>query len=283
MSRSSDLLLTAVAPVIWGTTFIAITEFLPKDYPLTLAMLRALPAGLLLMLFVRRLPWGGWWWRCLVLGALNFSLFWGLMFFAAYRLPGGVAATLGNFQPPMVIILAYLLLGTPIRLLSVVAVLAGIVGVALLVLAPSTSLDPLGLAAGFMSAASMAAGLVLTRRWMPPVSQITFAAWQLTAGGLLLLPFALLLEPALPPLTWRNVAGITWLSMFGAALTYIIWFRGVARLEAAVVSSLGFLSPLTAVLLGWMLLGESLTAIQITGAVMVLGSIWLNQRAQAPR
>ncbi|MGQ3673525.1 EamA family transporter [Xanthobacter sp. TB0136] len=281
MSRSSDILLTALAPVIWGSTFYVTTEFLPRDYPLTTATLRALPAGLLLLAFTRKLPWGVWWVRSFILGALNFSMFWGLMFYAAYRLPGGVAATLANFQPPIVIILSYFLLSTPIRLWSILAVLAGICGVALLVATPSTALNPSGVAAGLISAGSMAAGLVLSRRWMPPVSLTTFAAWQLTAGGLLLVPFALLLEPPPATITLHNVMGIGWLSVFGAALTYILWFRGISRLETAVVSSLGFLSPLTAVLLGWGLLGEALSAGQIAGALLVISSIWLNQRVQA--
>ena len=99
MSRSSDLLLTALAPAIWGSTYVVTTLMLPADYPLTVAMLRALPAGILLLLAVRQLPQGVWWLRAFILGALNFSVFWALLFVAAYRLPGGVAATLGAVQP----------------------------------------------------------------------------------------------------------------------------------------------------------------------------------------
>ncbi|MCG2601145.1 MAG: hypothetical protein KBO59_26975, partial [Achromobacter sp.] len=95
MSRSADLLLTAAAPAIWGSTYVVTTLMLPQGYPLTVAMLRALPAGLLLLLAVRQLPHGIWWLRTAILGALNFSVFWALLFVAAYRLPGGVAATLG--------------------------------------------------------------------------------------------------------------------------------------------------------------------------------------------
>ena len=53
MSRASDILLTAIAPAVWGSTYIVTTELLPAGYPLTVAMLRALPAGLLLLLLVR--------------------------------------------------------------------------------------------------------------------------------------------------------------------------------------------------------------------------------------
>jgi probable blue pigment (indigoidine) exporter len=212
--------------------------------------------------------------------ALNFSVFWALLFVAAYRLPGGVAATLGAVQPLVVILLARSLLGTPVRGLSVLAALGGLGGVALLVLTPKAALDPVGIAAGLISAASMALGTVLSRRWQPPVSALTFTSWQLTAGGILLAPLAFAAEPALPPLTALNVAGIAYLGLIGAALTYVLWFRGVARLEPAVVSSLGFLSPITAVLLGWGMLGQQLSAAQIAGMVIVVASVWLSQRAQ---
>lgn len=280
MSRSTDLLLTAAAPAIWGSTYVVTTLMLPQGYPLTVAMLRALPAGLLLLLAVRQLPHGIWWLRTAILGALNFSVFWALLFVAAYRLPGGVAATLGAIQPLVVILLARALLGTPVRGLAVLAALAGIGGVALLVLGPKAALDPVGVAAGLASAASMALGTVLSRRWQPPVSALTFTSWQLTAGGVLLLPAALLAEPALPPVTALNVLGIAYLGLIGAALTYVIWFRGIARLEPAVVSSLGFLSPVSAVLLGWALLDQRLSAAQMAGMAIVVGSVWLSQRVQ---
>ena len=214
-----------------------------------------------------------------LLGALNFSVFWAMLFVAAYRLPGGVAATLGAIQPLLVIALARLLLGAPVRGLAVLAAAAGLGGVALLVLTPKAALDPVGVAAGLASAASMALGTVLSRRWQPPVSALTFTSWQLTAGGILLAPAALLAEPALPAFSLLNVAGIAYLGLIGAALTYVLWFRGVARLEPAVVS-LGFLSPVTAVLLGWGVLGQSLSAAQLVGMAVVVASVWLSQRAQ---
>jgi len=129
----------------------------------------------------------------------------------------------------------------------------------------------------------MALGTVLSRRWQPPVSALTFTAWQLTAGGLLLLPVALWAEPSLPPLTARNVAGFAYLGLIGAALTYMLWFRGISRLGPSVVSPLGFLSPVTAVVLGWILLGQILTPLQFVGILVVLGSVWLSQHAQGPR
>ncbi|MER8394734.1 DMT family transporter [Mesorhizobium sp. M0045] len=277
-THRSDLLLTAIAPAIWGSTYIVTTQFLPNFSPMTVAMLRALPAGLLLLAIVRQLPTGIWWLRSFLLGALNISIFLSLLFVAAYRLPGGVAATVLSVQPLIVIFLAAAMLGSPVRPLAIVAALVGIAGVALLVLTPNATLDAAGVAAGVAGAASMAFGSVLSRKWQPPVSLLTFTAWQLTAGGLLLVPVALLFESSIPLPTGANLLGLAWLGLIGAALTYVLWFRGIARLESAVVSSLLFLSPVTAVLLGWVFLDQTLTLPQIAGVVFVIGSIWLAQR-----
>lgn len=277
MARRSDLFLTALAPAIWGSSYIVTTELMPAGMPLTLAMLRALPAGLVLLLAVRRLPSGIWWARVAVLGALNFTIFWGALFVAAYRLPGGVAATVGAIQPLIVIGLAAVWLGVPVTLRAVMAAMAGIGGVALLLLGPEAALDPVGVGAGLIGAVSMASGMVLTRRWQPPVDLLTLTAWQLTAGGLLLVPLAVWLEPGVPVFTAANWMGWLWLSGVGAALTYVIWFRGVMRLPPAAVSSLGFLSPLSAVLLGWVVLGEGLTWVQLIGALVVLAAVYAGQ------
>jgi probable blue pigment (indigoidine) exporter len=273
-----DLLLTAAAPVVWGSTYVVTTELLPGFAPMTVAWLRALPAGLLLLLLVRQLPTGVWWPRVFALGALNFSIFWAMLFLSAYRLPGGVAAAVGAVQPMMVVWLASVLLGSPLQLRSVLAALVGLGGVALLVLTPQVALDPVGVAAGLAGAASMALGTVLTRKWRPPVPLLTFTAWQLTAGGLLLLPVALLLDPPLPTLNTANLAALLWLGLLGTALSYIVWFRGLARLELAVASSLGFLSPMTAVLLGWVILGQTLSMPQLLGISLVIGGIWFGQQ-----
>jgi probable blue pigment (indigoidine) exporter len=282
MSRALDTTLAAMAPAVWGSTFLVTTQFLPDGYPLTAAMLRALPAGLLLLAITRRLPSREWWLKVFVLGAVNFTLFWWLLFVAAYRLPGGVAATVGAIQPLIVLFLARVLLDQRITPLAIVAGFGGLAGVGLLVLTPQASFDPWGIAAAAGGAVSMALGGVLTRRWQPPVPALTFAAWQLTAGGVLLVPVAMLAEPALPPLSTANLLGFAYLCLIGAALTYILWFRGIARLGPAALAPLGFLSPATAVLLGWVVLGERLDAVQTAGFLLVVLSVWTGQRAQRP-
>ncbi|MBG5927293.1 EamA family transporter [Providencia rettgeri] len=280
MGRITVLGLTALAPIVWGSTYLVTTEMLPAGIPLTLAVLRALPAGLLLILVLRKLPEGIWWLRVVILGVLNFSLFWWLLFIAAYRLPGGVAATVGAVQPLIVLFLSYWLLNNRLSAVSIIASIAGVFGVAILLLTPNAVLDPLGIVAGLAGAFSMAAGTVLSRRWQPPVSALTFTSWQLTAGGLVLLPFAIVFEPALPPLSSLNLIGLGYLTLIGGALTYALWFRGLAILGPSSVASLGFLSPVSAVVLGWFYLNQQLSTLQFIGMVVILLSVWASQRAE---
>src|SRR5690242_5372405 len=98
--------LTALAPLSWGTTYVVTSELLPQGHPLFAGLLRALPAGLVALAITRTLPRGAWWGKAAVLGVLNIGLFFPLLFAAAERLPGGVAATLGAVQPLVVAVLA---------------------------------------------------------------------------------------------------------------------------------------------------------------------------------
>ena len=279
--RTPILLITALTPVVWGTTYAVTTEFLPPERPLLAATLRALPAGLLLIALTRRLPRGDWWWRSAVLGTLNIGVFFALLFVSAYRLPGGMAAVLGAAQPLLVAGLTVLLLTERVALRTVLAALVGAGGVALAVLTAAARLDPVGLLAGLAGTAAMALGLVLTKRWgRPDASLLTTTGWQLTAGGLLLAPLALSVEGLPATLSATNVAGYAYLSLVGTALAYTIWFRGLDRLPAARVSLLGLLSPVVATALGWAALGQSLTRVQVLGMVLAFGAVLAGASAQ---
>ena len=133
-SGTGVVLATVLAPVAWGSTYVVATEMLPAGRPLLAAAMRALPVGLLLVVIFGRLPRGSWWWRSFVLGSLNIGIFFALLFVAAHRLPGGVAATAGAVQPLFVAFLAGPLLGERLSAGKVVAGVLGVTGVALLVL-----------------------------------------------------------------------------------------------------------------------------------------------------
>ncbi|MGW2396264.1 EamA family transporter [Kitasatospora sp. NPDC001664] len=278
--RTAALLLTALAPAVWGSTYLVTTELLPPGRPLLAAVLRALPAGLLLVAVTRQLPKGSWWWKAMVLGTLNIGLFLALLFVSAYRLPGGVAATVGSVQPLLVAGLSVALLGQRFTLRTLLSAVVGIAGVALLVLRADAELDAVGVAAALGGAAVMATGVVLSKRWTSPAPLLATTGWQLVAGGLLLVPVALFVEgPPPPSLTDRNLLGYAYLGLIGAAVAYVLWFRGIKVLSPNEVTFLGLLSPLVAALLGWIVLGQSLAPAQLLGAALALGAVVLAARS----
>jgi probable blue pigment (indigoidine) exporter len=270
---------TALAPAIWGTTYLVTTELLPPDRPLLATTVRALPGGLILLLFLRTLPTGIWLWRSLVVGTLNIGAFNFLLFVAAYRLPGGIAAVIMSAQPMLVLILAALLVGDKIRFIHVVACLLGTAGVVLLVFKGTVALDAVGVLAALGGALCMATGITMTKRWGRPegVGLLTFTGWQLTAGGLVVLPFTLLIEGLPTTITGTNLIGFAYLISLGAVISYAIWFRGIEKLPALAVSVLALGSPIVAALLGYVVLDQTLSLLQLVGVVVIIGAALLAQ------
>lgn len=282
--RAGLILLTALAPVVWGTTYIVTTRLLPEGHPLFAALMRTLPPGALGLALARQCPHGSWWWKALVLGGLNMGAFFPLLFVAAQRLPGGVAATLGAAQPLVIAFLAVVLVGERLSGWRVVWGLAGLAGVAMVVLGPDAALDPLGVLAGLGGAISMGTGVVLTKRWGRPegVSALALASWQLAGAGLLLLGPAIVLDGVPPGLDAHAWAGYAWLGLVGALVTYTIWFTGIRHLPVTPTALLGLLSPLTAAALGALLAGESLSALQLGGFGLALAAMVAGQLVRAP-
>jgi len=124
---------------------------------------------------------------------------------------------------------------------------------------------------------------VLTKRWARPTALLTTTGWQLTAGGLLLLPLTLVVEGPPPQLTVTHLAGYGWLAIAGTGLAYTLWFRGIDRLPVSALTFLGLLSPLVATGLGWLVLDQGLTALQFGGVALVLTAVALPQLRTARR
>lgn len=80
-------------------------------------------------------------------------------------------------------------------------------------------------------------------------------------------------------MTLTQAAGYLWLCVAGAMLAYGLWFRGIGRLSPVAVSAMSLLSPVTAVLLGWIFLGQKIEGMALVGLVIVLFSVLSIQRA----
>ena len=157
--------------------------------------------------------------------------------------------------------------------------LVGVLGVALIVLNGDATLDGVGIVAGIFATASMATGVTLTKRWGRPtgVGAMAFAGWQLTAGGLVLAPIALLAEGVPNSVDGSALGGYLWLGLVGGLITYTLWFSGIGRLPVTAVALLGLLSPIVAAILGALVLGQVLGAVQLVGFVLALTAIVAGQ------
>jgi probable blue pigment (indigoidine) exporter len=274
---ATTTLLTALTPVIWGTTFVLSSEVLPQGQPLTTAAIRTLPAGFALVLATRCFRPGVPMRRLLVLSMLNIAAFQALLFVAAQRLPGGIAAVVGALQPLMIVFLSWWIDQRKPHTLTLGAAGLGLAGMGAVFVSTGVRFDTLGLVAAFAGSASLAAGTFLAVRWRDGMPLLPFIGWKLALGGLMLLVPALALEGEPPPLTPGQWMGYAYLSLLGTVVAYILWFRGLALLPPVSVSALGLLTPVTAILLGWLLLGEALQPGQVVGIAVVLASVGVLQ------
>ncbi|OTA15734.1 integral membrane protein [Xenorhabdus vietnamensis] len=273
-----NILLTALAPIVWGSTYIITTEVLPPNMPLLASTIRALPAGILLLLICRTAPKGIWWLRIMVLGLLNIGAFFYFLFVAAEYLPGGTASLIMACQPIIVILLSTCILQTTLTIKHIVSAILGIIGISLLVLNSTTSLNWQGVIAGLAGCCCMALGVILTKYWGRPtnLSLLSFTGWQLTLGGLMLLPVTISIEGLPQDLTVSNILGYGYLCMVGAVFSYIIWFRGIEKLPVVTISFLGFLSAVSAGILGYLFLKQTFSLLQMFGACTIIISVWLS-------
>lgn len=272
-------LTTAIAPIIWGSTYYLTRNFLPPEYPLTAATIRALPAGLILLAITRKLPHGIWWIRTLTISTLTISGFFILVYISGSKLPSSIASMIMALSPIATMAMAHLLLKEKITPRTISGGILGLLGVFTLLGGTTGHLDPIGLLAAGAGMISSALGFVLTRRWKPPVNATTFTAWQLTIGGMITAPIALLAEGIMPTPSMSTTAAFAYIVFFASILAYICWFTGVTRLPASTVSIIGLFNPLTGCILGVLLAGETLTPTQMLGSLVILTGIYAGVRA----
>ena len=265
--------ITAVAPMAWGATYVVTRHLLPADAPLWGAALRALPAGLLLWLLARRMPRGAWWWKAPVLGALNFGGFFVLVYVAAQLLPSSVAASIMALAPLALAGLAWPLLRQRPTTRWALGSVLGIAGVVLIVGLGAEGVSPAGVVASAIALLSSSLGAILTTRWRDDTPLLATTSWQLTAGGIALVVVAAVVEGAPPRVDATGVAAYTGIAVVATALAFVCWFTGLRLLPAGTVGLIGLLNPVTGVVLGVLVGGESLGIGQLVGILAVLAAI----------
>jgi probable blue pigment (indigoidine) exporter len=270
---------TAVAPVAWGSTYFVTRHFLPAGVPLWGGVLRALPAGLLLLALRRHLPRASWWWRSLVLGTLNMSVFFALVYAAAQLLSTSIASTIMATSSLVLMLIAWPVLAERPRLLGVAGACVGIGGVCLMLLTGHHGVNPLGVLASVTAMTLSSVGYVLTKKWSADIDVLSSTAWQLVGGGVVLLPFAVASEGAPPHLDGHALLAFGYVTVLATAVAFAAWFTGLRHLGAGAVGLVGLLNPVTGVLLGAFVAGDRLSGHQFIGLALVLVGVVIGQPA----
>jgi len=267
--------------VLWGGSFFFAKVAVDELEPLTVVFVRVGLAALALnaILLARGInpvrrgsPWAAY----LVMGILNNALPFSLIFWAQTRIPSGLASILNATTPLFTLVVAHWLTrDEKIDAAKVAALLAGLGGVIVLI-GPDLLLEASSLwgqLACLAAALSYAFAGVYGRRFKAlKAVPMDVAAGQVTAGTVLIFPIMLLADrPStlanLPsPSVWLALAGLALLS---TALAYVLYFRILAAAGATNLLLVTFLIPLTAVLLGALVLGERLAPRHFAGMALI--------------
>jgi drug/metabolite transporter (DMT)-like permease len=280
--------LTAFAIIyfVWGSTYLAIRVGVREVPPLILAGMRFFAAGLVLFLWMRargeKSPTGREWRSAALLGIAIFLIDYGLLFWSEMRVASGIAAVMLATIPAMMALCEIIFLGTQ-RLTArlVVGLVIGLAGVAVLMI-PSLSLggapvDKLGAAALIFAALSWSIASVLTRKMPLPESKVMSSGAQMLCGGVALLiaaaafgEFRGFAFAAVSRGTWLALA---YLTVAGSIVGYTAYVWLLHHESPTKVATYAYVNPIVAVVIGYFLGGEALTARTILGTACVLVSV----------
>lgn len=274
----------AALVLIWGSTWAAIRVSLEGIPPLTGVVLRFSLACLLLLALapVFRIRLGAtaverrlWW----INAVLTFTVSYGLVYWAEQWVPSGLAAVIFATFPLFVALLAHFFLpGERLRTASFLGVLLGFVGVAVLY---SEDLGALvgpraGFAAKVMLIAPVASAFanVAVKRWGSGVPPLSVSGVSMGLGALLVVPFAWIGERG-KEITFgtRPVLAVIYLAVVGSAFAFTIYYWLLRRLPATSLSLINYATPVVAVLIGTLWLGEPFTLRILLGAGLIVAGV----------
>jgi drug/metabolite transporter (DMT)-like permease len=284
-------LLVILLAVVYSACFAGIKAGLPFAPPLFSAGLRALVAGLALILLLavwRRplLPSRASWCWVIALGFTSTTLALGAMYLSPGHAGAGVASVLGNLQPVVVLALAAPVLGERITVGKAAALGLGFSGVLLIsfsMLGGSDSSDVFGPLLALLASLSVATGNVLAKRMGAQPHLVAIAAWQLVVGSLPLLASSVLLESGLP-VHWdpQFILILLFLALGVTALPTPIWYWLVRdNNDLGKLTLFLLLVPAFGLALGVALFGETLGTGEIIGTGVILAGVATAARAEA--
>jgi len=273
--------------VVWGTTYLAVALVLRDLPPFTSAALRFLLAGSVLYALLRlrgSRPLHGLPARTVVAsGILMCGLGNGCTVFAMQRVPSGTAALLNSTIPICVTLLDWGFFNRrrP-RIWTGLGLAVGVAGVGLIVeqTAAISGRETLAYMASLgVAVSAWSWGTLLQRHAVPRERLLALGCGQLLAGGLFLCVAALLTGewsrvrwPAVTPGSWL---ALLYLAVIGSVVAQSAYLWLLARWPAEKVTTYAVINPVIALLLGNLLLGETLTAASAFGAALVLGGVTL--------
>jgi len=286
----------AVVYVVWGSTYLAIRFAIETLPTFTMAGMRYLIAGGVLYAWARARgaprPATRHWRPSLAIGALLLLGGNGGVVWAEHRIPSGVAALLVAVEPVWIALLAPLIQRTRRSGARVFGgLVAGLAGVAVLVIDPRggldpTSVDPLGALVVVIAALSWAVGSLYATRAELPQTPALATGMQMLAGGGALLAFGAvqgeLGQLATVEISTRSLLAFAYLVVLGSIVAFTAYSYLLRTARPMVVATYAFVNPVVAVLLGWWLAGEPLTWRVAAAGALILAALGLIFSEPAP-
>jgi drug/metabolite transporter (DMT)-like permease len=280
--RATDWLLLVFLSVLWGATFFFIAIALPEVPPFTLVLVRVGLAAAVLVPIVfllgYRLPGTlAGWQPFIVMSILNNVMPFMLMVYGQQRIASALAAVLNATTPLFTLILARIVAGDALTPNKLAGVLLGIAGVAIL-MGPEALNSNASNLLGMLCILGTAFFYGLSALWMRRLRQIpplVTSAAQLTCSTLLLLPMAAFVDRfwLLPMPSTKALLALAGLAVLATALAYIVFFRISASAGPSNVMLVTLLIPITATLLGVLILGEAFALGHAIGAVVIASGL----------
>ena len=287
------MLAFVVLVLAWSSSFSVVKVGLDYAPPVLFAGLRTLLSGVIMTGVA--LVWGGSPnlgrdWRVFVyLGMFNVVLFIGAQTFAVLYLPSGTAAVLIYLQPILVGVLAWTVLGEPLTATKIFGLLLGFAGIVAVssagLLDAAGEVTLLGVVSGVASALFWALGTVGFKRYEARIATLWAVAFPFLLGGAVLTTLGLFSE-RFSDISWTGplVSSILYSAFVGTGLAWLLFFGLVRAGEASRVASFIFVVPLAAVLIGAVVLDETLGLSLLAGAALIVSGIYLvNRTPRSPK